>query len=62
MSPFTVFVIRLTIGTVAAIFLTRFFYPNAGLPAIIGLLVFVVGIAYVLEAFGRRKKEKKGNS
>jgi uncharacterized membrane protein HdeD (DUF308 family) len=42
--------------------LTRFFYPNAGLPAIIGLLVFVVGIAYILEAFGRRKKEKKGNS
>jgi len=49
-----VFVIRVILGIAFAVFLIRFFYPEATVAHIAGLAVLMVGLAYVLELF--RKK------
>ncbi len=56
MNALTVFTIRAIVGTIAAVFMTRFFHPESGIVEILGLAVFLVGMAYVMEAFRKRKK------
>jgi hypothetical protein len=53
----TIFVIRAIVGVIFALLLTRFFYPNAGVPGIIGFAIGLVGLAYITESFRRRKKK-----
>jgi putative Mn2+ efflux pump MntP len=56
LSSLTTFVIRAILGVVFAMLLTRFFYPNASVPGIIGFAIGLVGLAYITEQFRKRKK------
>jgi hypothetical protein len=53
---FQTFVIRAVLGAVFAVLLSRFFYPEAKIPHVIGLGIILVGLAYFAEYLRNRKK------
>ena len=55
LNQFHIFVIRAILGTVFAVFLTRFFYAQTDVFHVAGLAVFLVGIAYLLDYIRSRK-------
>lgn len=55
-SQLHVFIIRAVLGVVFGVFLSRFFYPQAPLVFIIGLVLVLVGLAYLTEYLRNRKK------
>ncbi len=55
MNRFYVFLIRAILGAMFAVLLSRFFYPNAAPLYVVGLGVFLVGMAYIFEYI--RKKD-----
>jgi uncharacterized membrane protein HdeD (DUF308 family) len=56
-TQFNIFIIRAVFGAVFAVVLTRMFYGKVEIVYVAGLAVFLVGIAYVMEYF---KKKRKG--
>lgn len=54
-----ILVIRMILGVVFGVLLSRFFYPNASLVFIVGLVLVLVGLAYVTEYLRNRKKDSK---
>jgi uncharacterized membrane protein HdeD (DUF308 family) len=58
MTQFNIFIIRAVFGAVFAVVLTRMFYGKVAIVYVVGLAVFLVGMAYVMEYF-RKKREKK---
>ncbi len=58
MTRYQILAIRAVLGIVFAVVLLRFFYPRAGIAYAIGLAVFLVGMAYITEAW-RRKREAR---
>jgi len=56
-NQFHIFIIRAVFGAVFAVVLTRMFYGKVETVYIAGLAVFLVGMAYVMEYF-RKKREK----
>ena len=58
MTQFNIFIIRAVFGAVFAVILTRMFYGKVAIVYVVGLAVFLVGMAYVMEYF-RKKREKK---
>jgi hypothetical protein len=54
-TKFHIFVIRAVLGVVFAVFMTRFFYGKVNIIYVVGLAIFLVGMAYVLEYFRKRK-------
>ena len=56
MNRFYIFVIRVSLGLMFSVFLVRFFYGQVSLLYVLGLSIFLVGFAYVLE-YWRKKKE-----
>lgn len=61
MSRFYIFIIRAVLGIVIAVFLVRMFYGSVDFIYVSGLAVFMVGLAYVLE-YWRKKKQREGNT
>lgn len=59
MSKLNIFIMRVVLGAVFAVVLMRFFYPDAELIYVIGLSVFMIGMAYILE-YWRKSKNKGG--
>ena len=57
MTQFQIFIIRAVIGAVVAVVLTRIFYGKVEIIYVAGLAVFLVGMAYIMEYF-RKKREK----
>ena len=57
MARFQIFVIRAILGIVFGVILSRFFYPEAPLVFVIGLVLVLVGLAYFTEYLRNRKKE-----
>ena len=57
MTQFQIFIIRAVIGAVVAVVLTRIFYGKVEIIYVAGLAVFLVGMAYVMEYY-RKKREK----
>ncbi|MFZ0482962.1 MAG: hypothetical protein WAL93_06190 [Desulfobacterales bacterium] len=57
MTQFQIFIIRAVIGAVVAVVLTRMFYGKVEIIYVAGLAVFLVGMAYVMEYY-RKKREK----
>jgi uncharacterized membrane protein HdeD (DUF308 family) len=55
-TQFNIFIIRAVFGAVFAVVLTRMFYGKVEIVYVAGLAVFLVGMAYVLEYFRKRKK------
>jgi len=58
LNPFYVFLIRAVLGALFAVLISRFFYPDANPAYMAGLGIFLVGMAYVLEAI-RKSKTKE---
>lgn len=58
MTQFYIFFIRAVFGAVIAVLLTRMFFGKVETVYVAGLAVFLVGMAYVMEYF-RKKREKK---
>jgi len=56
-NQYHIFIIRAVFGAVFAVVLTRMFYGKVETVYVIGLAVFLVGMAYVMEYF-RKKREK----
>lgn len=54
----SVFFIRLGLGVIFGIFLSKFFYPKAPIIFIIGLCAALVVLAYVTEYLRLRSKHK----
>ena len=59
MTQFNIFIIRAVFGAVFAVILTRMFYGKVEIVYVAGLAVFLVGMAYVLEYFRKRRKNIK---
>jgi uncharacterized membrane protein HdeD (DUF308 family) len=55
-TQFNIFIIRAVFGAVFAVVLTRMFYGKVEIVYVAGLAVFLVGMAYVLEYFRKRRK------
>lgn len=49
MNKFNIFIMRAVLGAVFAVFLTRFFYGKVNTVYVVGLGIFLVGVAYLLE-------------
>lgn len=56
MTAYHLFAIRAVLGVVFAVVILRFFYPQAGVVYIAGLAVFLVGMAYITEAWRRKRR------
>lgn len=54
MPKYQIFIIRIIIAGVFAVFVSRFYFKHINAFAVGGLLVFFVGMAYVLEYFRNR--------
>jgi len=54
-SRFNVFVIRAILGIVFAVVLSRFFYPGTKIAYVIGLSIFLIGMAYFFEYLRKNK-------
>ena len=55
MTKFQTFIIRAVLGAVFAVFLTRFFYGKVEIIYVAGLGIFLVGMAYVMEYFRKKR-------
>jgi uncharacterized membrane protein YoaK (UPF0700 family) len=55
---FSIMVMRVILGVVFAVFLTRFFYGRVEPVWVVGLAIFLVGMSYVTEFFRNRKRDK----
>ncbi len=58
MGGLAIFVIRVVLGAVFAVVLVRIFYPATNIMYVIGLAVFLVGLAYFFEYLRKNKKKK----
>ena len=58
MAPFQIFFIRAIVGAGLAVLFVRMFYGRVQIVYAAGLAIFMVGMAYVLEYF-RKKRENK---
>jgi uncharacterized membrane protein HdeD (DUF308 family) len=56
MTQFNKFIIRAVLGAVFAVVLTRMFYGKVAIVYVVGLAVFLVGMAYVMEYFRKKRK------
>ena len=56
MSQFNIFIIRAVFGAVFAVVLTRMFYGKVAIVYVVGLAVFLVGMAYIMEYFRKKRK------
>ncbi len=55
MGQFNILVIRLILGAVFAVILSRFFFKDFNIIYTAGLAIFLVGLAYVFEYFRTKK-------
>jgi uncharacterized membrane protein HdeD (DUF308 family) len=55
-TQFNIFIIRAVFGAVFAVVLTRMFYGKVQIVYVVGLAVFLVGMAYVMEYFRKKRK------
>jgi len=58
MTKFNIFIIRAVFGAVFAVVLTRMFYGKVEIVYVAGLAVFLVGMAYVMEYFRKKRKDR----
>jgi len=56
MNPFILFFIRAILGVAIAVVITRMFRGEAGATYVAGLAIILVGLAYALEYYRKRKK------
>jgi hypothetical protein len=59
LTAYQIFAIRAVLGIVFAVVILRFFYPRAGSAYTAGLAIFLVGMAYITEAWRRKRRNKE---
>lgn len=59
MTRFYIFLIRVIMGALFAVLLSRFFFPKASIGWVIALGIFLVGVAYLSESFRKRNRESQ---
>ena len=59
LANFNIFVLRAILGVVFAVVLMRMFHPEFHIVYVAGFAIVLVGLAYLLEYWRRRKMEKK---
>jgi len=59
MTQFNIFIIRAVFGAVFAVVLTRMFYGKVQIVYVAGLAVFLVGMAYIIEYYRKKRKNIK---
>jgi len=52
----TILLIRIALAVFFGILLMRFFYPQASILSVVGLIAVLVGLSYLTEYLRRRKK------
>lgn len=57
MGGLAIFIIRAVLGAVFAVVLVRVFYPDTNKLYVIGLAVFLIGLAYFFEYLRKNKKK-----
>ena len=57
MTKFNILVIRLVVGLVIAVVMSRFFFGEITPVSVGGLMIFLVGMAYVTEYLRNRSKK-----
>jgi len=57
MPKFQILVIRLIVGLVIAVVMSRFFFGEITVVSVGGLMIFLVGMAYVTEYLRNRNKK-----
>lgn len=57
MSNFNIFIMRAVLGAAFSVLMMRMFYPDAHIIYTAGLGIFMVGVAYLLESWRRRKRQ-----
>ena len=57
MTKFHILVIRLVLGLVLSVIMSRFFFGEITPLSVGGLMIFLVGMAYVTEYMRNRKKK-----
>jgi hypothetical protein len=62
LAAFYIFVFRAVLGSGFAVLLMRFFYPKASIAAVIAVAILLVGMAYVMENFHKRKRGPRGRT
>ena len=58
MNNLNIMAMRVILGVVFAVVLTRMFYGRVELGWVVGLAIFLVGMSYVTEYFRNRKRDK----
>jgi Flp pilus assembly protein TadB len=58
MPPFQIFIIRAIVGAGFAVLLIRIFYGKVQVVYAAGLAVFLVGMAYVMEYFRKKREDR----
>ena len=58
MNNLNIMAMRVILGVVFAVLLTRFFYGRIEPVWVVGLAVFLIGMSYVTEYFRNRKRNK----
>ena len=58
MAPFQIFIIRAIVGAGMAVLLVRIFYGRVQIVYVVGLAVFMVGMAYVMEYFRKKREDR----
>ena len=58
MTKFHILIIRLVIGLVIAVVMSRFFFGAITPLYVVGLMIFLVGMAYITEAWRRKRQAK----
>ena len=56
MPKYQIFIIRIIIAGVFAVFISRFYFKDINVFGVGGLLIFFVGMAYILEHFRNKKR------
>lgn len=56
MTRFYIFLLRIILGAVFALLLSRFFFPGVGVGWIVGIAISLVGLAYVTEYFRTKRQ------
>jgi carbon starvation protein CstA len=58
MTPFQIFIIRVIVGAAFAVLVVHIFYGKLEVVYAAGLTIFMVGMAYILEYFRKKREDR----
>jgi Flp pilus assembly protein TadB len=58
LGPLERLLIRVVLSLLFAVLISRFFFPNGGVPAVLGLAGVLLGLAYCFESLRKRNERE----